>query len=88
VKRCNSGSSLKELDDESGHQRPDGLEHHVGHDIFGFAFATKPDAQRNGWIEMASGYMTASEDHHHERETDCQRGEGPGAVAHDGAPNG
>jgi hypothetical protein len=31
--------------------------------------------------------MTARKDHHHERGTDCQRGEGTGTVADDRAPN-
>src|ERR1700689_1357755 len=36
---------------------------------------------------MPSGNMTARENHHHKRGTDCQRGERSGAVADDRAPN-
>ena len=71
------------FDDQGRQYRPHDLKNHVRRYIFGLALPAQPDAQRNGRIEVTSGDMTARENHHHERGTDCQRGKRAGAVADD-----
>jgi hypothetical protein len=84
----NRGISLEELNDKSRQYCPNDLRSHVWQYIFSLALAAQPDAQRDGRIEVPSGNMPARKNHHHERGTDCQRGERTGTLADDRAPNG
>jgi hypothetical protein len=64
---------------EDGHQRGD----HTGRDlrdpiwdhIFRWAFAAQKDSECDGGIEVSPGDVSGSEDHHHERCADRQRGD-------------